>query len=274
MPTKHCLYVGATPTEYGLDYSHRLAPANDGDSLAAVLHRIEEVRELACCIRCTEFGHHIRVSDYQINMHAFRSGIRQPGHRGRRDDSLHRARRVCYGAPTATGVVRVERRSRAVLLFVTGRAVVVLTTPSVNDWQRYPFRLGRQLVAEGLAQQMMNDRMESFLCETVPIVFRFPHVDVAQPPLGALDGDVDDQPPRRCVSETMGDPLVEGGVNRDILREGIGHRETPHLLRIEFGLIMIGVVKEVKKGRAYDATKRRRATRPRHGNGSLMRHVC
>jgi len=63
VPAKHRLYVGASPTEDGFEQSHRFSSANDGDSLAAVLHGIEEVREVARGIRCADLSHQIRLSD-------------------------------------------------------------------------------------------------------------------------------------------------------------------------------------------------------------------
>ena len=57
VPAKHRLYIGASPTEDGFEQSHRFASANDGDSLAAVLHGIEEVREVARGVRCADLGH-------------------------------------------------------------------------------------------------------------------------------------------------------------------------------------------------------------------------
>jgi len=57
MPAKHRLYVGSSPIEDGFEQSHRFASANDGDSLAAVLHGIEEVCEVARGVRRADLGH-------------------------------------------------------------------------------------------------------------------------------------------------------------------------------------------------------------------------
>jgi hypothetical protein len=82
------------------------------------------------------------------------------------------------------------------------------------------------LIAEYLAEQRMNDGMESLLGETVPVFFRLPHVDVAKTSLGSFDGDVGDETLRRIVTESIGDALVEGGVDRNVLGECVGHADS------------------------------------------------
>src|SRR6516165_10105796 len=64
------------------------------------------------------------------------------------------------------------------------------------------------------------------------------------------------QPLRWFVAETLDDPPVEASVDGDILGECIGHRGfLLYLLRSYLGLILRGVVKQVKR-RRYDATNR------------------
>ena len=106
----------------------------------------------------------------------------------------------------------------------------------MNDRQRQTLGFGWELIAEDFAEERMHDGVKSLFGETVAIVLRFPHVDVAQTTLRTFDGNVDDQALRWFFSEPVGDPLVEGGVNRDILREGVSHVVSPfNLLRSVFG---------------------------------------
>ena len=78
-------------------------------------------------------------------------------------------------------------------------------------------------VAEDLAEDGVHDRVQPLVGEPVPVGLGLPHVDVAQAALRALDGHVEDQPLRWGVADAVGDALVRGGVDGDVLHEGIGH---------------------------------------------------
>jgi hypothetical protein len=79
------------------------------------------------------------------------------------------------------------------------------------------------LIAKDLAEQRVNYGMQSLLTETVAVLFRLPHVDVAKTSLGSFDGDMADETLRRIVTEAIGDALIEGGVDRNVLGESVGH---------------------------------------------------
>jgi hypothetical protein len=94
---------------------------------------------------------------------------------------------------------------------VTHRRVSL--TPHVDDLHRRPFRLGRQLVTEEADEKTVHDRVQPFLNEAIALLLGLPDVDVAQPALGPLDGEVDDESLRRFVAKAIGDLLVEGGID-------------------------------------------------------------
>jgi hypothetical protein len=60
---KHRFHVGAPPAEDRLNQGDCLSPADDSDPLAAVLHRIEQVREVSCGVGGADLSHNIRLSD-------------------------------------------------------------------------------------------------------------------------------------------------------------------------------------------------------------------
>ena len=95
--------------------------------------------------------------------------------------------------------------------------------PVVDDGDGRTWWLRRQVVAEDLAQHAVHHGMQSLLGEAVPVFFGLPHVDVAEPALGALDRQVEDQPRRWLVADASGDALVEGGVDGHILGKRVGH---------------------------------------------------
>jgi hypothetical protein len=110
-------------------------------------------------------------------------------------------------------------------LGVVGRAVALrdLWAPEVYDGQRGAFGFGGQLITEDLAEEAMNDWVEPLFGEAFPVLLGVPYIDVAQPALGTLYGNVRDEPFRWLVTETFGDALVKGGIDRNVLRECIGH---------------------------------------------------
>jgi len=134
---------------------------------------------------------------------------------------------------------------------------LVLGAPDMDDGQRQSLRLIGQLVTEDLAEQSVDDRVEALLTEPVTVLLRFPYVDVAETPLGTFKGKVRDQALRWVVTEPLHDASVEGGIDRHVLRECIGHGEgLRDLIRSSIGAILSPMVREVK-GHAYDASLRR-----------------
>jgi hypothetical protein len=79
----------------------------------------------------------------------------------------------------------------------------------VDDRQRRALRLGREPAVEGLSEQWVDDGVQALLGKAIPVFLCLPDVEVAQAPLGPLDSKVDDEPLRRVIAETIGDPLVE-----------------------------------------------------------------
>ena len=69
----------------------------------------------------------------------------------------------------------------------------------------------------------MHDRMQSFLYKAIGIRLGLPDVDVAQAPLRTLDGQVNDQPGRWTLAETVGDASVERSIDRNVLSECVRH---------------------------------------------------
>lgn len=65
--------------------------------------------------------------------------------------------------------------------------------------------------------------MQSLLGEAIPVLLGLPDVDVAQTALGSLDRQVDDEALRCLRAEAIEDPLVDGGIDRDLLGERVGH---------------------------------------------------
>src|ERR1700730_3036740 len=98
-----------------------------------------------------------------------------------------------------------------------------LRAPQVYNGHRCAFRLGGQLVAEDVAEEAVNNRMEPLFGEAIPVLFGVPDVDVPQPALGTLEGDVGDESLRWLVADAIGDALVEGGVDGNVLGECVGH---------------------------------------------------
>src|SRR4051794_6950717 len=113
------------------------------------------------------------------------------------------------------------------LPFTPARAMSTAPRPDVDDGPGDALRLRRELVAEDLAEQIVDDGGQPLLGERRRGLFRLPHVDVAQPALGPLEGDVGDQALGRLVPEPGTDAGVEGSVDRDVLGEHVGHGGSP-----------------------------------------------
>src|SRR4051794_9099603 len=80
--------------------------------------------------------------------------------------------------------------------------------PDVDDGPGDALRLRRELVAEDLAEETVDDGVQPLLGERGGRLFRLPHVDVAQTALGPLEGDVGDQARGRLVPEVGTDASV------------------------------------------------------------------
>src|SRR3977135_386363 len=65
--------------------------------------------------------------------------------------------------------------------------------------------------------------METLFDESVPVLLGFPNVDVTEAAFRPRHGEVRDHPLRRIVAQSLSDPHVEGGIDRYILGECIGH---------------------------------------------------
>jgi len=98
-----------------------------------------------------------------------------------------------------------------------------------REW--HPLRFGRQLFIEDLPEEGVHDGVEALLRESVPVVLRFPHVDVAEPPAGQLHGEVADETFGHLRAESVLDPPVEAGVDRHVLRTFITDVNTTGALR-------------------------------------------
>jgi hypothetical protein len=69
------------------------------------------------------------------------------------------------------------------------------------------------------------------------LLLALPDVDVAQPALGSLHAQVDQQPVHRLVAQGVDDAGVGGGVDRDVLDVGVDHGGLPESVRMVFGRI-------------------------------------
>lgn len=63
MVPQHPLDVGSLPGADRIEVSDHLPPTDDGEMLAAMLDGVEQIGEVACCIRGTDLRHAIRLSD-------------------------------------------------------------------------------------------------------------------------------------------------------------------------------------------------------------------
>jgi hypothetical protein len=93
----------------------------------------------------------------------------------------------------------------------------------VNNRQKNLFWLRRKFVSEHLAEETVYDGVQPIFDESIPVLLRLPHVDVAEAAFGTFDGEMDDEPLRGHIAETVGDSLVEGGIDRHILSERVCH---------------------------------------------------
>src|SRR5580704_4268359 len=123
--------------------------------------------------------------------------------------------------PTTRSCRRRRRRSSPSLPPL--RSTGLSGTPYVDDVHRLPLGLGRQVVAENLGEQGVDDRVQPLIGEPVAVLLGLPDVEVPQTALGLLGGDVDDEAFWRDVTEAVGDPLVESGIDGDVLRERVSH---------------------------------------------------
>ena len=89
----------------------------------------------------------------------------------------------------------------------------------MNDRDRCLFGFRRKFVAEDLGQQTMNDGMQPFLGEAVTVLLCFPDINVAQPTLGTLDGEMRDEAGRFFGTQGLRDPRIERRVYWHILGE-------------------------------------------------------
>src|SRR5215218_5706329 len=93
--------------------------------------------------------------------------------------------------------------------------------PRVDDGELAPFGLRGEVIAEDVPEQAVHHRMQPFVREAVGVLARVPDVDVRQPALGPLDGEVHHQPVRWIVAEAVADALVRDRVDRHVLCEGV-----------------------------------------------------
>ena len=63
MPPEQRLRIGAQPRSGRLEAGNRLSPPHDGEVLASVLDRVEDVGEVSGCFGRAHLGHEIRLSD-------------------------------------------------------------------------------------------------------------------------------------------------------------------------------------------------------------------
>jgi len=67
MAPKNVLHGASRAAPHRLEMGDRPAPPHDGESLTTVLDGVEKVREVAGGISRADFGHEIRLSDFNMN---------------------------------------------------------------------------------------------------------------------------------------------------------------------------------------------------------------
>jgi hypothetical protein len=69
----------------------------------------------------------------------------------------------------------------------------------------------------------MHDRVEPLFRESLALLLGLPDVEVTKSAFDALECEMNDQPFGWFGTELFDNPSVESGVNRNILRERVGH---------------------------------------------------
>ncbi len=135
--------------------------------------------------------------------------------------------------------------------------------PEVGDGKDHAFGFGWRVVAEDVGEERAECGVKPVGDEAVAVGFGLPDIDVAQTALGALQGQVADQPRGEVRAECLHQPIVEGSVDGHILGERIGHGCTISLERpAQFDRnhlpTKVRPMQDPVKRRRYDTTGRRR----------------
>jgi hypothetical protein len=93
----------------------------------------------------------------------------------------------------------------------------------VDDRERSPRRLWRELVSETAAQDGVDHGVQSLLGEAVPVRLGLPDIELSEAALWSLDSEMNDEPLGWLVAKTIEDAPVHGGIDRDVLGERVAH---------------------------------------------------
>lgn len=67
MASQKCLDLGAPSALHRVELRDHLAPPDNREVFASVLHGVEDVEEVSGCVSCAHFRHTIRFSDYALS---------------------------------------------------------------------------------------------------------------------------------------------------------------------------------------------------------------
>ena len=104
----------------------------------------------------------------------------------------------------------------------------------MNERQRLKRRFWWEVFAEDLGEESVHDGMKSFVDEPFAVGLGRPYIEVAQPALGSLEREMDDEAIRSFVAEAVSNPPIELGINRYVLRACV--HEPSISIRMIFGL--------------------------------------